>query len=187
MGSVRAASWSGTKRTARSWCGGPVDSRPRICTGPCSRKGAPKPQSPRGAEERRRTVHQGATCAPLTPTVLVRLATRDDAETGRGCRRLRRSGRVGLVPLLLAEAVWVLSAVYDLLPAEIATAVQMLLNHKDSDHPGCGRGCRRPRPLSETTSSWDFRTASCSRWHARPAICPSARSTVETRQAGGRS
>ena len=33
--------------------------------------------------------------------------------------------------LVLVEATWVLSAVYDLAPAEIATAVQMLLNHKD--------------------------------------------------------
>ena len=33
--------------------------------------------------------------------------------------------------LVLVEAAWALSAVYDLAPAEIATAVQMLLNHKD--------------------------------------------------------
>jgi predicted nucleic-acid-binding protein len=32
---------------------------------------------------------------------------------------------------VLAEATWVLSSVYELKSAEIATAVEMLLNHKD--------------------------------------------------------
>jgi len=33
--------------------------------------------------------------------------------------------------LVLAEAMWVLASVYELGPAEIATAVEMLLNHRD--------------------------------------------------------
>jgi predicted nucleic-acid-binding protein len=32
---------------------------------------------------------------------------------------------------VLAEATWVLTSVYDRAPAEIATAVEMLLNHQD--------------------------------------------------------
>ena len=33
--------------------------------------------------------------------------------------------------LVLAEAMWVLDAVYDRTPEQIASAIDMLLNHKD--------------------------------------------------------
>ena len=66
----------------------------------------------------------------IDTNVLVRLVTRDDARQVVAAEDFVAPG--GWVScLVLAEAVWVLSAVYDLAPAEIATAVQMLLNHKD--------------------------------------------------------
>jgi predicted nucleic-acid-binding protein len=62
--------------------------------------------------------------------VLVRLATRDDAKQVAAAEAFVARG--AWVPhLVLAEAMWVLSAVYALGAAEIATAVEMLLNHKN--------------------------------------------------------
>lgn len=62
--------------------------------------------------------------------VLVRLATRDDPKQVAAAEAFVAKG--AWVPhLVLAEATWVLSAVYDLDPEDIAIAVQMLLNHKD--------------------------------------------------------
>ena len=62
--------------------------------------------------------------------VLVRLATRDDPQQVAAAERFVARG--AWVPhLVLVEAVWVLDSVYHLGPAEIAIAVEMLLNHKD--------------------------------------------------------
>jgi predicted nucleic-acid-binding protein len=62
--------------------------------------------------------------------VLVRLVTRDDAEQVGAAEAFVAPG--AWVPhLVLAEAVWVLESVYDRRPAQIATAVEMLLAHKD--------------------------------------------------------
>jgi predicted nucleic-acid-binding protein len=66
----------------------------------------------------------------LDTNVLVRLATRDDAKQVAVAEGFVAPG-AWVSCLVLTEAVWVLSAVYDLGPTEIATAVQMLLNHKD--------------------------------------------------------
>ena len=61
--------------------------------------------------------------------VLVRLITRDDARQATAAESFVAGGAwVG--HLVLAETTWVLSAVYDLGPAAIATAVEMLLNHQ---------------------------------------------------------
>ena len=62
--------------------------------------------------------------------VLVRLATRDHARQVAAAEVFVAPG-AWVSHLVLAEVVWVLSAVYDLRPAEIVTAVEMLLNHKD--------------------------------------------------------
>ena len=62
--------------------------------------------------------------------VLVQLATRDDAKQVAAAEALVAKG--AWVPhLVLAEAMWVLDAVYDLGPAAIVTAVEMFLNHRD--------------------------------------------------------
>lgn len=62
--------------------------------------------------------------------VLVRLITRDDAkQVARAQAFVNRGAWVS--HLVLAEATWVLSAVYDLAHQEIATAVEMLLSHVD--------------------------------------------------------
>src|SRR5262245_2379459 len=61
--------------------------------------------------------------------VLVRLVTRDDARQVAAAEGFVANG--AWVPhLVLAEATWVLSAVYELGAAEIATAVEMLLEHR---------------------------------------------------------
>ena len=62
--------------------------------------------------------------------VLVRLATRDDVKQVTAAEAFVAKG--AWVPhLVLAEAMWVLASVYDLGPAEITTAVEMFLKHKD--------------------------------------------------------
>jgi predicted nucleic-acid-binding protein len=62
--------------------------------------------------------------------VLVRLVTRDDDKQVAAAEAFVERG--AWVPqLALAEATWVLSAVYDLDARAIATAVEMLLNHRD--------------------------------------------------------
>ena len=62
--------------------------------------------------------------------VLVRLITRDDTAQASSADRFVTPGAWVSV-LALAEATWVLAAVYDRSPGEIATAVEMLLNHTD--------------------------------------------------------
>jgi predicted nucleic-acid-binding protein len=66
----------------------------------------------------------------IDTNVLVRLVTRDDAQQVAAAEAFVEKG--AWVPqLAVAEATWVLSAVYDLDARAIATAVEMLLNHKD--------------------------------------------------------
>ncbi len=61
--------------------------------------------------------------------VLVRLVTRDDAKQVAVAEAFVSHG--AWVPhLVLAEATWVLTSVYDRDPDDIATAVEMLLNHQ---------------------------------------------------------
>ncbi len=62
--------------------------------------------------------------------VLVRLVTRDNARQTAAAEAFVAAG--AWVPhLVLVEAMWVLSAVYGLEPRRIATAVEMLLEHRD--------------------------------------------------------
>ena len=61
--------------------------------------------------------------------VLVRLLTRDDAKQVATAEAFVARG--AWVPhLVLAEAAWVLTSVYNRRPEEIATAIEMLLNHE---------------------------------------------------------
>jgi predicted nucleic-acid-binding protein len=60
--------------------------------------------------------------------LLVRLITRDDArQTARAERFIEKGAWVS--HLVLIETMWVLASVYDLGPAKIALAVEMLLKH----------------------------------------------------------
>jgi predicted nucleic-acid-binding protein len=64
----------------------------------------------------------------IDTNVLVRLITRDDSkQVDRAEEFVARGAWVSR--LALAEATWVLAAVYDRKPSEIATAIEMLLNH----------------------------------------------------------
>jgi len=62
--------------------------------------------------------------------VLVRLATRDDAQQTAAAEAFVAAG-AWVSHIVLVEAMWVLASVYDLEPKRIATAVDMLLNHQD--------------------------------------------------------
>lgn len=61
--------------------------------------------------------------------VLVRLVTRDDARQVAAAEAFVEKG-AWVSHLALAEATWVLAAVYDLEAPAVATAVEMLQNHK---------------------------------------------------------
>ncbi|HEX4999942.1 MAG TPA: type II toxin-antitoxin system VapC family toxin [Terriglobia bacterium] len=61
--------------------------------------------------------------------ILVRLIARDDTrQTGAAEAFVEKGAWVS--HLALVEAVWVLDAVYDRTPEDIASAVEMLLNHQ---------------------------------------------------------
>lgn len=62
--------------------------------------------------------------------VLVRLITRDDRRQVAAAELFVSKG-AWVSTLVLMEATWVLAAVYDLTHAEIATALDMLLHHRN--------------------------------------------------------
>ena len=62
--------------------------------------------------------------------VLVRLITRDDVRQAAAADAFIAKGAWVSV-LALTEAIWVLAAVYDRSPADLAIAVEMLLNHEN--------------------------------------------------------
>jgi predicted nucleic-acid-binding protein len=64
----------------------------------------------------------------IDTNVLVRLITRDDAAQVAAAEAFVESG-AWVSHLALAEAMWVLTAVYELDAPAIATAIEMLLNH----------------------------------------------------------
>lgn len=62
--------------------------------------------------------------------VLVRLVTRDDPRQVAAAEAFVASG-AWVSHVVLVEAVWVLVSVYELKAPAVATAVHMLLNHRD--------------------------------------------------------
>jgi predicted nucleic-acid-binding protein len=62
--------------------------------------------------------------------VLVRLVTRDDRKQVAAAEAFVSKG-AWVSTLVLVEATWVLTAVYELTHAEMATAIDMLLHHRD--------------------------------------------------------
>jgi len=61
--------------------------------------------------------------------LLVRLIARDDPDQARAAEEFIARG-AWVSHLVLAETLWVLDAVYQRSATQIATAVEMLLNHK---------------------------------------------------------
>ncbi|HEY0782135.1 MAG TPA: type II toxin-antitoxin system VapC family toxin [Thermoanaerobaculia bacterium] len=81
---------------------------------------------------------------------LVRLLARDDAEQTASADAFVADG-AWVSHLVLMEAMWVLAAVYELPAAKIATAIEMLLNHRslsiqDADVVAAALGHFRKRP-----------------------------------------
>lgn len=82
--------------------------------------------------------------------VLIRLLVRDDTKQLRAAETFIAPG-AWVSHLVLAEAMWVLDAVYERTPEQIATAIGMLLNHKnltiqDADVVGAAIGHFKRRP-----------------------------------------
>ena len=82
--------------------------------------------------------------------VLVRLITRDDSRQVASADRFVDKG-AWVSTLALAETTWVLAAVYERSAVEIATAVEMLLSHReltlqDSDVVARALAAFRTRP-----------------------------------------
>jgi len=72
----------------------------------------------------------GRNMRAVDTNVLVRLLVRDDFKQVQAAEAFIAAG-AWVSHLVLAEAMWVLDAVYERTPAQIATAIDMLLNHKD--------------------------------------------------------
>lgn len=66
----------------------------------------------------------------IDTNVLVQLVARDDAGQVNAAEQFVSKG-AWISQLVLAETLWVLDCVYELSRKQIATAVQMLLNHQD--------------------------------------------------------
>ena len=66
----------------------------------------------------------------IDTNVLVRLITGDDASQAAAAGIFVQKGAWVSI-LALAEAIWVLTAVYDLRPTDLGIAIEMLLNHRD--------------------------------------------------------
>ncbi len=62
--------------------------------------------------------------------LLVRLVVRDDADQVKAAEAFVSKG-AWVSHLVLAETLWVLDAVYNRSPAQIARAIDRLLNHRD--------------------------------------------------------
>jgi predicted nucleic-acid-binding protein len=62
--------------------------------------------------------------------VIVRIVVRDDPEQVRAAERFAAGG-AWVSHVVLAQATWVLDAVYQRTARQIAAAIDMLLNHKD--------------------------------------------------------
>lgn len=82
--------------------------------------------------------------------VLVRLITRDDRKQVAAAESFVSKG-AWVSTLVLMEATWILTAVYDLTHGEIATAIDMLLHHRDltlqePDHVAAALEQYRNRP-----------------------------------------
>jgi predicted nucleic-acid-binding protein len=82
--------------------------------------------------------------------LLVRLVVRDDAAQVVAAEAFIAKG-AWVSHLVLAETLWVLDAVYDRSPAQIAGAIERLLNHKeltlqDADAVTLALGRFRSRP-----------------------------------------
>ena len=74
--------------------------------------------------------HPSLTRDSVDTNVLVRLITRDEAGQAASADLFVQRGAWVSV-LALAEATWVLAAVYERNAADLATAVEMLLHHND--------------------------------------------------------
>ena len=66
----------------------------------------------------------------IDTNVIVRLIARDDPGQTASAETFVQGG-AWISVLALAEAVWVLSSVYGLSSKDLATAVEMLLNHRE--------------------------------------------------------
>jgi predicted nucleic-acid-binding protein len=62
--------------------------------------------------------------------VLVRLIARDDSRQAASAESFVEKG-AWVSTLVLAEATWVLASVYELSSSDLATAIEMLLHHRD--------------------------------------------------------
>jgi predicted nucleic-acid-binding protein len=84
--------------------------------------------------------------------ILVRLIVRDDTNQARAAEEFIRAG-AWISHLVLAEIAWVLDAVYERTAEQIATAIDMLLNHQhltvqDADVVTCAVANFRKQPVA---------------------------------------
>ena len=136
-------------KVRRSSCGGRLGTVRRMPIGCFSPRG-PRGVYPRRTETGNPKVRAGASCAPLIPMSSCGSSPRDDARQSESADRWVETGAWVSI-LALAETAWVLSTVYGRSPGEIASVIEILLNHKDltlqdSDAVAAALKCFRKRP-----------------------------------------
>jgi len=117
--------------------------------------------------------------------LLVRLIVRDDAAQVAAAEAFVAGG-AWVSHLVLAETIWVLDAVHERTAAQLAAAIEMLLNHEqlsiqDAEVVSQALEQFRSGPCSASRIAWFSKSP------ARRAICRSARSTARWGSSRGRS
>src|SRR3954452_5316499 len=118
---------NGTRRVIRSWSAARGVTPPRMFMPPYFPMNLPSQRRSTSRKALPNTFALGMRA--IDTNVLVRLMVRDDAEQLRAAEDFVSPG-AWVSPLVLAEALWVLVAVYGRTPDQIASAVELLLDHK---------------------------------------------------------
>ena len=113
---------------AKSLYGVRVRSPLKIFIGFCSRK-EPQNRDPSRNSGKVSGNTPGSGMRAIDTNVLVRLIARDDEDQAASADAFIEKGAWVSI-LALAETMWVLAAVYERSAADLATVVQMLLNHE---------------------------------------------------------
>lgn len=99
----------------------------------------------------------------------MRLIARDNRDETAEAENFISTG-AWVSTIVLTEAIWVLASVYNIGPASQATAVEMLLNHRDltiHDREAVAAALA----LFRAKPTLDFQIASFSRWRGKQDTC----------------
>jgi predicted nucleic-acid-binding protein len=100
-----------------------------MCTQRCFPTAAPGEKHPQARRKASESTF-GESMHAVDTNLLVRLVVRDDTDQANAAEAFVTKG-AWVSHLVLAETLWVLDAVYNRSPAQIAIAIDRMLNHKE--------------------------------------------------------